>query len=153
MDNSYSLLIAELGKLIQIPLTVDSTNTCSINFPKDKLEIQIEQDMANDTLIIAATIIKLPPGRFRQNIFEQALKANNLDTPRGGILAYVPRSDELVIFQRFTMKDLKADRLAGEMVPFKEKLKKWRDSIENNEIPLLMNAVIKSPSSGMFGLT
>jgi hypothetical protein len=151
LDNYPNLLI-ELGKLIQIPLKVDANNSCMITFPKEKIEIQIEHELSTDMLIIGSNIAKLPPGRFRQNLFEQSLKANNLDNPRGGILAFSPRSDMLVIFTKLAMKDLKPEDVAQAMIPFKDKLKKWKDGIQNNEVPQLLSSGIKTPSSGMFGL-
>lgn len=152
MDN-FATLLAEMGKLINIPLKPDKNLSCMIDYPKDKYAIQLEMEQGTDNLIYGANISKLPPGKYRQNLFEQALKANLLEVPRGGILAFSPKSDMLILFLKVPSKELTAQRAVDILNSFNEKLKRWKEAIDRNEVPPLVGAVsVKPTSSGMFGL-
>jgi hypothetical protein len=151
--DSFASLIAEMGKLMQMALKPDHNNCCLIDFPKDNMDIQLEMEQGTDLLIIGSNISKIPPGRYRQNLFEQALKANNLEIPRGGILAFSPKSDMMVLFLKIPTKDLTAQAAVGLLPPFKEKFLRWREAISKNETPPLIGVIsTKQTSSGMFGL-
>lgn len=151
--DSFAALIEDLGKILSIPLKLDKNGICLIDFPKDKVEIQLEMEQGSDKLIIGSNIAPVPPGRYRQNLFEQALKANNLEVPRGGIIGFSPKSDMLALFLKIPTKELTAGQAASLLPLFKEKLIRWRDAIEKNETPALVGVVLTKPtSSGMFGL-
>lgn len=155
MAADYVSVLATLSEIFDIPLRPDNYNTCLIRLEEEQLELQIEMDQQSDDLILGSNIATLPPGRFRENVLEHALKANNLDRPRGGILAYSNHADKLVLFLKIFMDD-KTSTVVAELLPdFLEKATKWKNAIEANQLPALTDTFSSAPSSGggMFGLT
>lgn len=84
----FGSLLQELGKVLEIPdLHPDRNNSCQIVL-KNGLNLQIELDRSGQFLIFGADLGVVPPGRYRENLFREALKANDMPHPIHGILAY-----------------------------------------------------------------
>lgn len=149
----FNTLLDSVGKILQIPLKADENQCCMIEFYKENIILQIELEQGTDNLIIAGNIAKIPPGMYKQNLFEQALKANNLDFPRGGILAFSPKIEQLVLFIKVPAINITPNHVVGVLNGFKEKFLRWKEAIEKNETPQLVGYFpTKGTSSGMFGL-
>ena len=148
----FGALLQELGSSIEIKnLHPDKNYSCLIRF-KGGLEVQVELDHSGQFLILGADLGTSPPGKYRENLFKEALKANDQPPPLYGILAYSKKSDHLVLFERINIKDLTGEKIAAEIIPFTEKATLWAQAVKNGEIPVI-NQHSSSPSSGgMFGL-
>lgn len=145
-------LLKELGPTLQIPdLHTDRNNTCLIKL-KNGIQIQLEIDRSGRFLILGADLGVVPPGKYRENLFREALKANDLPHPTHGTLAYSKKSDCLVLFEKIPTTDLTGEKIAAEILPFSEKAIQWKDAIQRNEIPTVNQAFTSQQSSGMFGL-
>ena len=142
-------LLEELGKVIEIStLRPDQNRSCLITFP-DGLQVQIELDPQGTSIIIGCDLGSAPPGRYRENVFREALKTNNLPPPHNGILAFSQKSDHLILFENLPTKDLTGEKIADALEPFNEKARKWKDALLRGDIPTVSNI---RTSSGMFGL-
>ena len=95
-------------------------------------------------------------GRYRENLFREALKANGLPMPRQGIFSYSKKKDSLVLFDTLFMNELTAQKMADFLTPFMQKADLWRQAIPKGEIPSFTGNELSfgaTPSgSGMFGL-
>ena len=87
ITDKFDNLIQELGTVLKIKLKPDKNNACLLRF-KNGMQIQLEADSRSEKLILASDLGQIPQGRFRENIFREALKANGLPPPRNGIFAY-----------------------------------------------------------------
>lgn len=151
--NLFESILQELGKTEVIPikdLHPDSNNSCLIRL-KGGLEIQIELDKKQENLIIGSDIGTVSPGRYREDVFREALKANGLPYPRWGDFAYSQKSDHLVLFHTLHTKDLTGEKVADFLVHFLEKAFQWRDSIQRGDVPVV-SGIYTSRPTGMFGL-
>lgn len=148
----FEPLLESIGKLLNIPLQADSHLSCKIDFPKEKIQVQLEMEQGTQNLIFGGNIVKIPPGRFKQNVFEQALKANNLDNPKGGILAYCPKTDQLVLFLKIPTQNITPEQIVAHLNLYKEKFIRWKEALERNEIPQLVGQVTAKGPSGLLGL-
>lgn len=147
----FESLLQELGKELKIKdLHVDRNHSCLIKF-KEGISIQIERDETGEGMVIGCTIATIPPGKYRENVFREALKANGLPEPRNGIFAYSKRSDQLVLFHTLPMKDLTGEKILAVLLPFKEKAITWKDAIERGNIPAL-SPQTTAMGGGIFGL-
>lgn len=145
----FESLLEELGKVMQIKdLHPDRNHSCKIRLANG-LEIQIEMDSMGHELIIGCELGHLPQGRYRENIFKEALKANGLPAPRHGTLAYSNKSENLVLFESLPLKELTGEKIADVIGPFSEKALLWKGSIERGEVPSVVGA---RSSGGLFGL-
>lgn len=153
VSDLFGTLLAELGKVMDIPdLHPDGNHSCLIHFP-DGLEVQLEVDVQGYELTMLSTIASLPESKYRENIFREALRANAMPHPLNGILAFSKKADSLVMFQRIPTKELTGDKINVALVPFLEKARYWRETISHNEIPSVKGVYTSSGrSQGMFGL-
>jgi hypothetical protein len=150
VTSELGVLLDELGRAINIPnLRPDSQETCLIRL-KNGAEVQLEIDRSGNSLLMGMDIGEVPLGRFRQDIFEAALKANK-DSHRQGIFAWSTKTEHLVLFTYLSLKDLNGLKISDHLGPFAEKARLWKDSISRNEIPTAAGGVVSS-KRGIFGL-
>lgn len=128
MIDPFDSLLHEVGKLLGLSLHLDRHQMCAIQLHGD-LVIQLQTDSARETLLLISKVAPLPPGRFRAEVFKEALKANALPDPRVGILAFLPHSAHLILFQNYPFALLNAERLAGLLGPFIDTAESWRSAI------------------------
>lgn len=151
----FESLLQELGEIMKIQdLRPDEHNTCLIRFKDGGLEVQIEPFQKGEFLLIGCTIGVIPPGRYRENVFREALKANGLPPPRHGVFAYIAQSDRLVLFSLLSLRELNGEKIASFLTPFMEKARSWKQQIERGDVPIAETVVsgrISGPG-GLFGI-
>jgi hypothetical protein len=151
VTDRFGALIEELSTALKIKLAPDSHNACRIRF-KDKLEVYMEPDGPGEMLQILLEIGKPGEGRFRENIFREALRANGLPFPRIGTFCYGQKTDSLLLFEFVPIEDLNGTRLADIITQLSEKARIWRESIEHGELPPFQSGKGGSRPEGVFGL-
>lgn len=128
-------LLQELAQTLGIPpLKPDANNVCLVKF-KGGIEVQIEMDRSGDFFLITTDLGSLPVGRYRENLFFEALKANGAPPPRHGVFAYSKQADRLILFEMLPLKELTGARIADALPLFLEKTKQWKEAISKNEMP------------------
>ncbi|CDZ80696.1 Tir chaperone protein (CesT) [Candidatus Rubidus massiliensis] len=148
---AFSNILNDLAPLLGIPeLTLDEKNACVIEFNKE-IKIQLEILKDHSGLLIATKIGTVPPGKFRENLFKEALKVNNIPPPRKGVFAFSKKNDLLILYDKVFLKNLQIDQLAKKIIKMQETAKVWKDALEKGEVPVVAGIEIPK-SSGMFGL-
>lgn len=146
-------ILQELGKSQIIPildLHPDRNNSCLIRI-KGGLEIQLEFDRTGQNLIVGCDLGPIPPGRYRENMFREALKSNGLPHPLYGIFAYSKQTDHLIMYDLINGKDLTGDKVGDFLMKFIDKLIVWRNAIDGSSIPTI-SSIKSSKLGGLFGL-
>lgn len=149
----FGTFLQELGAILQVEdLHPDANNSCLIKF-KDDIRVQLEIDRQGQYLLLGSNLGEVPIGRYRENLFTEALKANGLPTlPRYGIFAYSKHANQLVLFEMFPIRELSSAKL-GEFLPkYVEKAKIWKDAIARGDVPIISVATPSGKTMGMFGL-
>lgn len=153
VTDAFGLLLQEVGKLLKIPkLEPDSNSSCLINFP-DKIALQIETDRSGNNLILGCDVGTLPPGKYRELVFREALRSNGLPPPHFGEFSYSKQADKLMLMQQIPMKEINGDKVLAVLNPLLEKAKHWKEAISRGDVPSI--GAISSGSrggAGMFGL-
>lgn len=129
MIERFEELLKELGKAIHLSLHSDKNHACSIRLHGSHL-VQLELDPSQENLLLFTKIVDLPPGKFREIVLREALKANSFPDPRPGILAYYNNTNHLVLYQRYSLLILNGERLASFLSVFVELADLWRKAIE-----------------------
>lgn len=151
MSHIFEMLLKETGELLNIKdLHLDANNSCLVKFPTG-LEIQMEPDKSHECLIIGVKLGSLQPGRYRENIFSEALKANNLPFPRFGSFGYSMKSDNLYLFEKMPIDSLTALKLFEFLKPFAEKALSWKEALSRGEIPSILQSYGRDEAVGLFG--
>lgn len=128
MHDSFSYLLDELAKVLHLSLHVDQVGACSILLPQDFL-VQLQPDSAKEELFLFSKLAPLPPGRFREEVLKEALKANTDKDPQAGIFAYLEKTNHLVLFQSYPLIILNGERLAAFFANFRLLGMQWRTAI------------------------
>lgn len=143
-------LLQELGQALQMNnLQPDSNNTCLIKF-KGGIFVQIELDPTGQFMIIGSDLDVVPAGRYRENLFGEALKANGLPHPQYGIFSFSRQTNHLVLFEMLSLNELTGQKVADFLKPFLEKVRIWKEAISKGEIPVVVSA--RTSKAGMFGI-
>lgn len=149
VTNLYESLLEELGRILRVPLFPDENNSCQIRLANG-LEVQLELDKSGARFLIGTNLGGIPPGRYRETIMREALKANGAPPPRAGIFAYSRRADTFVLFRLVPTQELSGEKIAQLLSRFAEKGLEWRNAIKKGEVPSAQ-ATASGPS-GMFGM-
>lgn len=129
MIERFDEILKELGRTLRLPLHSDKHHACTIRLHGTHL-IQLELDSSQENLLLFTKIIELPPGKFRENVLREGLKANSLRDPRPGVLGYFNTTNHLVLYQRYPLLILTGERLAAFVASFTEFADLWRKAIE-----------------------
>ena len=118
----FGTLLQELAPAIEASeLQPDRNNSCLITL-KSGIQIQLELDKSRQFLILGCDLGPVQPQvKYRESLFREALKANDLPHPNHGILSYSKKTDHLVLYEKINVKDLTGDKIAAEITPFSDK--------------------------------
>ena len=157
VSDRFSILIDDLGKALKIKLAPDSNQACMIQFP-DGIEVRIDPDTLGETIYIWSDLGPIPTaGKYRENVFREALKANGLPPPKLGIFGFNPKTESLLLCEQTTIYDLTAVRLAELIQSFALKAKIWKEGIIRGDVPSFRASEMsqsgsRGGGSGIFGL-
>jgi hypothetical protein len=128
MTDPFNALLSSLGTLFGLPLMADKQNACAFQIKKG-LVIQLQPDEAMEKVLIVTRVAEVAPGKFREEVLKETLKANGLADPRAGTFAYMAKNNILILFQHYPIDILNGERLAGLIIPFIELADAWRTAV------------------------
>ena len=128
MRGQFEELLAELGRVVHLDLHVDNSGACSILIPP-QLVIQLQLDSGQEKLFLFCKIAEIPPGKFRENILKDGLKANAQPDPVPGIVAYLSPTNHLVLYQHYPITILNGETLATLFVNFVQLAESWQTAL------------------------
>jgi hypothetical protein len=143
----FAELLAELGVELGISLHPDKRGACRLRID-ETYHVQLECDGSQENLIVFSFLCELPPGKFRENILKDALKANT-PYPLHGALSYSERNNQLALHASLRLSQLNGKLLADFLVAFMEKAKQWRQAVETGNTSQLVTQI---KSAGIFDL-
>ncbi len=124
----FEEFLNNLGTILGIPLHPDKNRACQLRI-HDTLHVLMTPEENKQSLLISGFICEVPPGKFKENVFKESLKANGA-FPRVGTLGFCMRKNQLALFAYFPLFELKADQIANFLAQFIEKIEGWRSAIE-----------------------
>ncbi|MDE3045529.1 MAG: CesT family type III secretion system chaperone [Verrucomicrobiota bacterium] len=128
MVDRFDELLKSAGKSLGIPLHTDKHHACAIQV-RHGIVVQLQSDVSQEKLLIASKVAEITPGKFRENVLREALKANGMADPRVGVFAYLSATNHLVLFQYYPFDLLTGERLANMLGPFTEAVEAWHNAI------------------------
>lgn len=147
----FGTLLQDISTALKLskPLAPDANNSCLVKF-KGGIQIQLEMDKAGEYLVLGTDLGAISPGKYRENIFIEALKANGAPGVRYGVFAYSKQTDHLILFEMFNLRDLHATKVVEFFPGFIQKAKVWKEALERGEVP--PSVAYATKSAGIFGL-
>ncbi|GAB4225476.1 MAG: hypothetical protein Tsb0021_00220 [Chlamydiales bacterium] len=147
----FSALLSELGQELRLPLVPDENDACVIRFPNG-IKVQLEIDDADEFFVLLADIGSIPLGRYREDIFKEALQYNGTKEPRRGTFAFSSQTGTLIFFKQLTLNNLNGRKIHRALIPLMETAYMWHSAIANGEHPTIENLFQDSEESGSQGL-
>ena len=132
MTDRFEELLHQLGQVFQMTLHPDKLHACSLSIPPHPV-ILLQLDEAQESLFLFCKVIEIPPGKFRENILNEALKANGLPDPRPGVFGYIAMNNTLTLHQKYPLFLLNGERLAGFVGMILEMASAWKNAIEQGK--------------------
>jgi len=129
MIGPFEELLSALGRVFHLELQVDKSGACSILIPPE-LVVQLQLDSSQENLFLFCKILEVPPGKFRENVLLEALKANAQPDPVPGILAYLHATSHLILYQSYPLAILNGERLGFLFSNFLQMADSWKKSLE-----------------------
>jgi hypothetical protein len=128
MIGQFEELLHELGKVFRLELKVDRHSACSIRL-SNELTLQLQLDREQENLWIFAKLGEIPPGKFREELLFETLKANGKPDPLPAALSYIAKDNALAIFQIYPLSILTGERLAALVGSILEMAKEWQNAL------------------------
>ncbi len=149
----FGSLLEELGTIMKMKLAPDRNNNCLIKYPNG-LRVQMDYDTGTESILIVADLGVPAPGRYRENLFKEALKANGLPPPHPGVFAYSKKADSLVLYTSVSIIDCTGQKLSEVLGPLIQRAELWRNAMGRGEIPSFMGTELSfgKTGGGIFGL-
>ena len=156
VTDKFGMLLQELGTIYKVKLAPDKNNACLLRF-NNGIEVQIELNSNEQYLVLVSMLGEISQGRFRENIFREALKSNGLPPPRNGIFAYSKKGEALVLCDMLLLDEFNGMKLADYLQTFTQKAELWKKSIASGEVPSYLGNELsfggsQKPAGGLFGL-
>lgn len=149
----FEALLQEIGTAFHVSLKPDSNNSCLFKTPNG-ISIQMEIDRRQDCYIIGCDLGPIPKGRYREELFREALRTNGAPPPQYGIFAYSKNLDHFILHARLPLKEITGEKIVAVITPFLEKASIWKSAISKGEIPVYTPSKggIGSKAEGLFGM-
>ncbi len=150
---NFHELIHDLGELVGANLELDAKEACTLEV-NQKFKVQIELDPSKEKILFLAMVSELPPGKFRENILRDGLKANYTAEEKQGVLAYIERQNSLVLFDYLLVDGIDKEILFQRLQKFIERALTWHTAIDNGHSAPDLGEIppSKNTQGPMFGL-
>ena len=127
--DKFEQIIWDLGEAIKIPLYVDKNQACNLLLD-EHLEIQMQMDRDETHLFLCAFVANVPPGRFREDVLRDTLKANGEPHPHGAF-AFYEKKNLLVLQQFISIEQLNGEPLVTRLEAFIQEAEEWHQAIKS----------------------
>jgi hypothetical protein len=128
----FESLLKEFKAVFPCELEPDENNSCLIVLGNG-LRVQIE--LKRSDLLVTCQIATLPIGRYRDNLFLEALKHNETFPPSAGMFGFSGRTHTLYLFLKLDPDLVTTAKLATILPPFITIAGEWTEAIKQGKTP------------------
>lgn len=139
--NPFEQYLEELSSHLGIPLQAEKGYICKLAID-GTLRVHLEHEPEQNRILIAAFLGEIPPGKFREDLLKEGLKANHLPN-RQGTFAYSGKNNNLVYFSYFFESE-PSSLLGEKLSQFIATAKTWKKALETGQLHLIASS--SSPS-------
>jgi hypothetical protein len=130
----FQQLLYDLGQIIDLPLYADQNQRCRLNINED-LDIQLEYDSSKERILFASFCCEVPPGKFRENVLKEALKANGV-FPRIGSYGFSEQKNKLALFEYISVQHLSSEKFGDLLAQFIDRAQRTKKAVETGNLLL-----------------
>jgi hypothetical protein len=129
---NFNDLIYELSQILKTDLKADLNQICPLVIDEE-YHVQLEMDISGDSILIGCFVCELPPGKFRENILKDALKASHETKNEKSVFGYCEQVNQLTLFENIPNYDLNGEILYNEICDFVDRVKEWKSAIDSGK--------------------
>jgi len=148
---TFESLLKDVGEKLEIPNLESTVNNNITLTLKNKVDVVLQRHKSQPYLIIACEIADVPGGRYRENIFREALKFNNLNKPHEGIFAFSKKTQKLFIFDMLPFDEITGEQVISVMQILGNKAQIWKEGLDRGNIPTIGHSQ-PTGGGGLFGI-
>ena len=104
-------------------------------FFENTYKVQIE--FLEETILLSSIIGEILPSKFREKVFEDAMKSN-FKTAYSGVLGYSDHQKNLILVLSYPVNPPSTDDFAPLLEAFIKKAKDWTEGLKNSNTRLLV---------------
>jgi hypothetical protein len=142
-------ILKEFETYFNCPLVTDEQESCLIKMSIG-VDVQIEINRYGAVLIGCRLGSVL--GKYRDQLFKEAMKSNYLFPPHTGVFGYSQKSKNLILFILVDSKNINTEIINELLTPFIAKAKIWIEAIKSNSVPLIKEGGSSKTSDNLFGI-
>lgn len=124
--NPFDELLKEFASFLKIELHSDQNEACCLQID-EKLKVQISPDKKG-CLVIFSLLEELCPGKFREEVLKEGLKANAMLVSER-ILGFSGKTGHLALHQFLNVDSLTGAQLFDAFLGFIEYATKWQTAL------------------------
>jgi hypothetical protein len=154
MMTPFEELIQQLGATLGVPLHIDAHGACCLQV-NEKIAVQIEPESRGENVVIAAFISHLNPGKYREEVLKEALKANAhfIRTGNiGAILSFCGHRNQLACHTYVPANDITTEKLLTSLTYLTETAISWLDALQSGQTAPAGVQMRPSASFSPFGI-
>jgi hypothetical protein len=149
----FESILKDLEPFFHCRLEPDQNNACLIKLNNaGGIEIQLELDRSGDHLLMGCRVGPIPPGRYRENVFKEALKSNHLYPHSRNIFGYSRKSDLLIVYALCPINETNSEKIIEILPPFIHQARTWTEALNRGEVPSFLTTSPTHQGGGLFGL-
>ena len=133
MKDPFEELLGQLSTVLELELQLDHHHLVALRI-RDRLAIQIQENREKKQVLLIAGLCEVGPGKFRENVCAEALKANSGFAHRPGTLGYLAMKNMLTLHLAYPLEELDGKKLALLMSNFIEYAEQWQRAIEKGQV-------------------
>lgn len=142
VETQFSAILNDLGAILNCKLEPDTNNSCLVAFGSG-LQVQLELDRENN-LVVGARLGTIAPSKYRENVFREALRSNEMNQLSLGTFGFSRGSNQLILFTTIDARNVNNQEFLGVVIKaFLAKANEWRDAIERGDVPVAKSALIE----------
>ncbi len=133
MEQTFDELLLALSEYLDIDIEPDIKGGCCLKI-NEKFDIQIELDSLREKIFFVAFLYELSPGKYREDVLKNALKANFIHENPQGILCYMNKQNKLCLFHTLILQDTTAEKFNQTFQVFYEKAVIWNEALHSGQL-------------------
>jgi hypothetical protein len=127
-------LMEDLVKSLGLNMEIEDSTSYTLSLGRRSVELEMDDE--GKFVIVSAILGKIPPGKYRQDVLEQALKSNGYPPPVFGYLGFDKDTEMLVLHKQFHISKVSKDELLEKLPGLVEMAKNWDQAISSSTVPI-----------------
>ncbi len=128
MREPFADFLQELGEALGTELFVDRKGACSLRM-HGHLHVQLQKGPQEEEIWMVAEVAELPPGRFREEVLKEALKANDAHSAMPIVWSYVSSGNRLMLASHFPLGACDGKQGAAYLSLLIEAAEQWKRAL------------------------